>query len=303
MNLIGYIVKKYFYFRRKNIYLIRKNAILNQKSIFNKLVEQGKKTKYWKENNLHNIISYDSFKNKVPLVDYDGIKKYIFRSIEGEENVLWKGKTKWFAKSSGTSNDKSKFIPVTKKNLEGNHYKAGLDLYSSFFCCYPKSNINYGKSLIIGGSQKIINTNSKTKAGDISSILIKNLPFWTKKYSEPSTKTILLPSWESKLENITKECSKKNITFISGAPSWALIVIEKIISDNKKKYIQEVWKNFKLVIYGGMAIDNYKLSFQRLSKKELIFFQVYNASEGFFAFQDKKDSNEMLLLTNHDVFL
>ncbi len=281
-----------------NIY----NPIKCQTKVFNYLIRKGIKTKFGKEHQFNRIYNYDQFKKQVPIRKYEQFTEYISKIKNGEKDVLWPGKMKFFAKSSGTTNNKSKYIPITKESLHSCHFKAGKDMLSIYENNFSKNNIYNGKGLMLGGSiQK-----SKTKKiiiGDLSAILIKKFPFWVNYHRVPDKKTALMHNWDQKLEKIAKQAVNENITNITGVPSWMLILLKRILKISGKKNIVEVWPNIELYIHGGINFAPYKKQFEQLiPRKKMNYLEGYNASEGFFGIQDKTKSKGMLLMLDYGVF-
>ena len=237
------------------------------------------------------------------LKSYEDVKPYIERLRKGEKNLLWPGEIKWFAKSSGTTNDKSKYIPVSKECLEDCHYRGGRDVLVLYMQNYPESRIFNGKGLTLGGSHKIDNHNNQSYTGDLSAILIDNLPFWTEFIKTPSSEIALLEKWEEKLDKISKETINENVTYLTGVPSWNLVMIKYILEITGKKDLHDVWPNLELFIHGGVCFTPYQDQFKQLIPSATMrYMETYNASEGFFAIQDEPDKNNMLLMLDYGVF-
>ena len=283
-----------------NIY----NPIKCQTKVFNYLIRKGIKTKFGKEHQFNRIYNYDQFKKQVPIRKYEQFSEYIIKIKNGEKDVLWPGKMKFFAKSSGTTNNKSKYIPITKESLYSCHYKAGKDMLSIYENNFSKSNIYNGKGLMLGGSiQKTKTKTNKIIIGDLSAILIKKFPFWVNFHRVPDKKTALMHNWDQKLEKIAKQAVNENITNITGVPSWMLILLKRILKISGKKNIVEVWPNIELYIHGGINFAPYKKQFKQLiPSKKMNYLEGYNASEGFFGIQDKNKSKGMLLMLDYGVF-
>ena len=301
------IVKSIFkwisFTRMKQLELMQKYPVEFQNEQFVYLISKGKNTLYGKKYGFSDILSYNDFSRNVPVVEYDDIKPYINRMFSGEENILWPGKVKWFAKSSGTTSDKSKFIPVTDDSLKNNHYKGGKDIFSVYVNEFPNTKIFNGKALSIGGSNKINNLTENSYYGDLSSILIQNLPFWAEFNRVPSLKTALLEDWQLKLEKITREAINENVTTVAGVPSWVLNVFNYILNYTGKNNLLEVWPNFELFIHGGVSFEPYKKLFAKiLPSKNVNYLETYNASEGFFAIQTSNKETDMMLMLDYKIF-
>ena len=291
--------------REKSILEFKANAKKDQNQILSRLIIRGRNTLYGKENNFSSIKSYNDYSKKVPIVNYEDFFKKIKRVLNGDKNVIWSEEITWFAKSSGTTNDVSKFIPVSKESLDLNHLKAGRDLLSVYLKNNKKSKLFDGLALALGGSKQITPYDDKKKifTGDISAILLKNLPFWASYLRTPSIDIALMPEWEKKIKIMAEITSKQNITNLSGVPTWTIVLIKEVLKITDKKNILEVWPNLELFIHGAVSFLPYKSLFKELIPRTHMNYQeTYNASEGFFAFQDDPNSNSMLLLTNHGVF-
>ncbi|MBF26175.1 MAG: hypothetical protein CMP49_06690 [Flavobacteriales bacterium] len=288
--------------RIKLIEKVIQNPIQYQNKILRQNIDFAKNTIIGKKYNFNKITNYTHFKNNIPLFNYELLQNFITQMKIQKKNVLWPGTIKWFAKSSGTTNNKSKFIPISKESLHDNHFKAGKDMLSLYLNNYPASQFLKGKSLMIGGSQKI-NRFSNYYSGDLSAIIIKNLPIWVQLKRSPSMKTALLDDWEKKITYIIKEAKNKNITSISGVPSWTLIIIKKIMQDLDVKCLSDIWPNLELYMHGGVSFQNYRESFNYcINKKNINYLELYNASEGFFAIQNEYNKTDLLLLLNHGIF-
>jgi hypothetical protein len=303
MPLITSIVNWLNFKRVTQIELIRKFPDQVQQECFTQLIDRAVNTKWGKEHNYSTINDIEDFQKNVSIQTYDDIKPFVDRIREGESNLLWPGDIKWFAKSSGTENDKSKFIPVSKESLEKCHFKGGRDVLAIYTNNYPESKIFRGKGLTLGGSHKIDNYNNQSYYGDLSAILIENLPFWTDFIRTPSQEVALLDKWELKLEKIANETLNDNVTSIAGVPSWNLVMIKHLLDKTGKSNLLELWPNLELFIHGGVSFSPYKEQFQRLIPSEnMHYLEAYNASEGFFAIQDDPSRDDMLLMLDYGIF-
>ena len=293
------------WFLKKRIHqmeLFIKYPIEVQKELLDTLIENARETEIGKLYDFNSIKNYESFKNRVPIVDYDKIEKLIDRSRKGEQNIFWPSQIKWFAKSSGTTNSKSKFIPVSNESLEDCHYKAGKDMLSIYFNNNEDSKLLSGKSLRLGGSRELYNDNN-TYFGDLSAIIIDNLPFWAELSSTPSHKVSLMSEWESKIKAIIKESIPENVTSLAGVPSWMLVLLNKLIKKTNKNNILEIWPNLEVYFHGGINFNPYKSEYQKLfPDKNFKYYEIYNASEGFFGIQDQNNSDELLLMLDYGIF-
>ncbi len=268
-----------------------------------KLLNAASETEYGRLYDFKSIRSIEEFQQRVPLNSYETIKPYIDRLRRGEQGLLWNSDIKWFAKSSGTTADKSKFIPVSPESLEECHYKAGKDMFAMYLNNHPDSAIFDGRNLAMGGSQHISEIESDAYYGDVSAILIKNLPFWAEFLRVPNLEIALLGKWEEKIEKMAHATLEKNVTSIAGVPSWTLLLLNRILEITGKKDISEVWQNLEVFFHGGVSFTPYRKQFKELiSSSKMNYVETYNASEGFFAIQDTTTNNEMLLMLDYGIF-
>ena len=239
----------------------------------------------------------------MPAVSYEEFYPILSLILKGEQNVSWPGRIKWFAKSSGTTNDKSKYIPVSSEALKEGHYKAGKDLLSVYLNNYSNSKLFTGKSLAIGGSRQISPLDNNMFTGDISAVLLKNLPVWAQGQRTPPLDIALMGEWEKKIKKMAQITSKQDVTNIVGVPTWTVFLIKKILQLNNCKNILEIWPNLELFIHGAVSFKPYRELFKSLiPSHKMKYLETYNASEGFFAFQDQRNSEEMLLLLDHGIY-
>ena len=279
------------------------NPFLSQEKIFSYLIKKAKDTQWGIEYDFHNIKSIDDFKNKVPISKYEDLEKYILRILKNNEaNILWPGKINLFAKSSGTSSSKSKFIPITKENLKKNHYQVGKYLLATYFHQVKRSKLLYGYSFALAGSRQDKDLNKNKFISDISVLLIKYLPWWVKLKRSPKFKLATLKDWEVKIKRISQVIANKNMLSFSGVPSWNLLLMKKVLKIKGEKDLHKVWPNFELFIHGGVSFIPYKEQFKKLFSSKINYLEVYNASEGFFAFQDDLNRADMLLVLNACIF-
>lgn len=299
-SLFSWIIKK----RIHQIELFTKHPLEVQGEVFMNLIDRGKETFWGKKYGYHDIKDFKTYCDRVPLSSYEDLKRYIERQKKGEKNILWPGEVKWFAKSSGTTSDKSKYIPVSKESLEDCHYKAGKDMLALYYHNKPHTEIFDGKSLVVGGSTQINHFSSDSYYGDLSAIIIKNLPFWVEYRRTPNISVALLSEWEEKIEKMAKITADEDVTNISGVPSWTLVLLKRILEIKNASNILDVWPNLELYMHGGVSFTPYKDSFQKIIGKNnhIDFLETYNASEGFFGIQYKPDSSEMLLMLDYGIF-
>lgn len=267
------------------------------------LVRDASETEYGKAHDFSEIKNYEQFKNTIPLNDYESLKPLIERTRRGEQNLLWHSEIKWFAKSSGTT-DKSKFLPVSQESLDGCHYNAGRDMITLHCYNNPDTQLFTGKNLALGGSFKEDQFGDyNSYHGDVSAIIIRNLPMWADFFRAPDVNIALMDEWESKLEQIAISMMDENVTSLAGVPSWMLVLLKRILEKKKVSTINEVWPNLEVYFHGGVSFTPYKDQFIKLFNNDKInFMQLYNASEGFFGIQDQLRSEEMLLMLDYGIF-
>lgn len=283
--------------------LFRKYPAEVQQDTFHKLISKAEDTEWGKEFQYKSIRDITDFQKTLPIQTYEEVKPYIERLRHGENNLLWPGDIKWFAKSSGTTNDKSKFIPVSSESLKDCHFKGGKDTLALYCQNNPETRIFSGKGLTLGGSHKIDNYNSQSYYGDLSAILIENLPFWTEFIRTPSQEVALLEKFEEKLDRIAGETLNENVTNIAGVPSWNLVMLKYLIERTGKSNILEIWPSLELFIHGGGSFSPYREQFRKLIPSDnMHYLEAYNASEGFFAIQDDPLSNDMLLMLDYGIY-
>ncbi len=302
MSILSPAIRSIMKLRRSAIQNFVLNPIDTQKQVFNSLIGSGQYTAYGKTYDFHNISTIQEFKQKVPINDYDSLKPYIDRIINGEQNVLWDEAIHWFAKSSGTTSDKSKFIPMSPSTLSDTHYKSGQDVLSIYFNRFPNSGIANGKCLAIGGSHQINRLSTDSHFGDLSAVLMQNMPFIGQVMRAPELSIALMDEWEAKIEAITNSVIDDNITYMAGVPTWCLVLMKRILEKTGAKNIKEVWPNFELYIHGGVSFTPYRQQFEALMGSGVNYMETYNASEGFFAAQDDWEAEGMLLFLNHGIF-
>lgn len=276
-----------------------------QEEIFWNLLSHGKKTQWGKQHGYRSIRSIRAFQRQVPISAYEDLFPWIERSFKGESDILWPGKTLWFSKSSGTTNDKSKYIPVTIESLEEGHFKAGQDLLSMYLHNKPESKLFTGKSLSIGGSHERRKDYPNIQFGDVSAVITENLPRFYELARTPSKEVALMPEWESKMEAMAKEILYEDVTGITGVPTWTLVLIHFLIEqlNLSEENVLAIWPNLELYLHGGVSFEPYRDQFKRLiPSDQMTYLDCYNASEGFFGFQDDFDAQDLLLLLDHGVF-
>lgn len=276
-----------------------------QNELLDSLVKRAAKTEYGKTYGFSTISSYQEFRDRTPLVSYEDICPQIERVIRGESDILWPGDIKWFAKSSGTTNARSKFIPVSQEALDDCHYKGGKDLLSIYFTNYPDARMFSGKCLVLGGSHQInpLDENARSYYGDVSAVLLKNLPWWAQMVRTPSLDIALMNEWEEKIDKMVSITSEENVTNISGVPTWMIVLMEKILLKKNARHILEVWPNLEVFFHGAVSFTPYVELFKKLIPSSgMRYMETYNASEGFFGIQDEPDRRELLLMLDYGIF-
>jgi len=272
-----------------------------QNEVFNELISKGEDTVWGKQYDYANIKSYKDYKAQVPISTYEELSPYIERIRKGEQNLLWPTETRWFAISSGTTDSKSKFIPVTEDSLNDCHYEAGKDMIALYLNKNPESEFLSGKTIAVAGSTSITNDSSEY-VGDLSAILMSNLPLWAHFTKSPDLSITLMDDWSKKVDLIVENTIDEDIRAISGVPSWMLVILNKVLEKSGKSNILEVWPNFELVVHGGVNFTPYIDRFKRILSPDTNYQEVYNASEGFFAIQDSSERDDLLLMLDYGVF-
>jgi hypothetical protein len=274
-----------------------------QEEWFEQLITRAENTEWGKEHHYKSITNLTEFKERVPIQTYDTLKPYIERMLKGEQNVLWPSEIRWFAKSSGTTNDRSKFIPVSEDALEECHFKGGRDLLTIYFNNRPNAKMFTGKILTLGGSHQISQLSPDTSFGDLSAVLMKNLPLWAEFHRTPDLDIALLENFEEKIERMAHATKDVNVTSISGVPTWNLVLFKRILEITGKKHLLEVWPNLEMYFHGAVNFTPYREQFKNLIPDENMYYlENYNASEGFFGIQDTKEPGEMLLMLDYGIF-
>ena len=273
-----------------------------QEELLMYLIRSSENTIIGKKYDYFTIKSYQTFTERVPISNYEELEPLIELTRQGEQNVFWNTPIKWFAKSSGTTNAKSKFIPVSTEALEDCHYKGSKDLLCLYLNNNESSELFIGKSLRLGGSSQIYENNN-TYFGDLSAILIENMPIWAEFSSTPSNKISLMSEWETKIPAIINEAKNENVTSFAGVPSWMLVLMNKVLEESGKGNLLDIWPNLEVYFHGGVSFDPYREQFKKiLPKNDFKYYEIYNASEGFFAIQDLNNASELLLMLDYGIF-
>lgn len=297
-SLASWFLKKRIH--QIELFLKYPNEVQNELLI--NLIKTAKDTEIGKLYDFSSIANYQNFAERVPVICYEDFHEQIERSRLGEANIFWPGSIKWFAKSSGTTNAQSKFIPVTEAALEDCHYAASKDLLCIYLNNNEDSELFIGKSLRLGGSKELYKENG-TIFGDLSAILIDNMPFWAEFSSTPSNKVSLMSDWEFKMEAIVKETIEENVTSLAGVPSWMLVLLNNVLEHTGKTDLIDIWPNLEVYFHGGVSFAPYKSQYESIIKKSNFrYYEIYNASEGFFAIQDQNNCDELLLMLDYGIF-
>lgn len=297
-SIASWLLKK----RLHQIELFVKYPADVQNELLLKLVDMAAFTEFGTKYRFDEIETYRQFAERVPISAYEDLAPMIQRCREGEQNVFWPTPIKWFAKSSGTTNAKSKFIPVSQEALDDCHYKSGKDLLSLYLNNNEDSKLFTGKSLRLGGSKELYKEKG-SYFGDLSAILIDNLPKWAEYSSTPSNRVSLMSQWEEKLRAIIAESTQENVTSLAGVPSWMLVLLTELLKETKTDHLFEVWENLEVYFHGGVSFTPYRTQYEKLlPRPQFKYYEIYNASEGFFAIQDRNYHSDLLLMLDYGIF-
>ncbi|MFT3883957.1 MAG: GH3 auxin-responsive promoter family protein [Flavobacteriales bacterium] len=289
--------------RLQQIELFRDNPHEAQLEVFHRLVAAARHTEWGRRHDYAGIMNPDVFRQRVPLQDYTAVKPYVDRMRAGEQNLLWPTDIRWFAKSSGTTNARSKFIPVSREALEDCHYKGGKDLLALHCAMYPQSRLYQGMTMVIGGSSTIEPVRTDAYTGDLSAIIIRNLPIWVEVRRTPVIETALMENWEEKVERMARETMREDVRSIAGVPSWTLIILKRILELTGKQHMLDVWPNLELFMHGGVSFRPYREQFRALLPSPTMnYLESYNASEGFFGITDRPGADDLLLMLDYGIF-
>lgn len=302
MKLLSPAISKLARLRLWRIQHWSNHPVAAQREVLQHLVTSAQYTEFGRKYNFSNLFNLKSFKKTVPIHEYDDLKPYIERMMQGEENILWNELINWFAKSSGTTSDKSKFIPVSDESLQDNHFQASKDVLSNYYKNFPSSDLLTGKGLVVGGSHQISTIHDDIHYGDLSAVLMQNSPFWGQWLRTPELSIALLDEWESKIEKLAQTTANENVTSLAGVPTWTLLLLKRILDIKQKQTIKEVWPNLELYIHGGVSFLPYREQFEKIIGAPINYLEIYNASEGFIAGQECPGDDGMLLFTEHGIF-
>jgi len=297
-SIASWLLKKRFH----QIELFLKYPAEVQEEVLHQLLEIAEDTEIGKKYDFASITQYREFQERLPILSYEEVEPLIERTRKGEQNIFWPTTIKWFAKSSGTTNAKSKFIPVSEEALEDCHYKSGKDLLCLYLNNNENSQLFTGKSLRLGGSKELYEDNG-TFFGDLSAILIDNMPFWAELSSTPSNRVSLMSEWETKMHAIIQESIQENVTSLAGVPSWMLVLLNSVLEETGKDHLFEIWENLEVYFHGGVSFNPYKDQYSKLlPRNNFKYYEIYNASEGFFAIQDRNNADDLLLMLDYGIF-
>ena len=305
MSLTNTFISLYLRKNFSRVELYKKYPDETQFKVFNYLIKKALKTEFGKEHGFNEILRNgpSEFAKRVPLAPYETLKPYIEQVAKGSKNILWPKPTNWFAMSSGTTDDRSKYIPITKDSLQKCHFDGGEDVLSVYLKQFPETAAFTGKALAIGGSRQVNKLGENIFCGDLSAVLISNLPSWVRKRRTPDIEIALMENWDKKIEAMAQSVCKEDVTSISGVPSWTLVLMRKILEITGKNNISEVWPNLSLFIHGGVSFKPYRAQYEKLIPSEkMVYLETYNASEGFFAFQDDQTTDDMLLMLDNGIY-
>lgn len=280
----------------------KNNPLDAQREVLQELVTSAQYTEFGRKYGFASLFNVKDFKAAVPVHEYNDLKPYIERIMQGEQDLLWNTPIYWFAKSSGTTSDKSKFIPISNESLEDCHFKASKDVLTMYYQYKPDSALLTGKGLLIGGSHSINPVNQEASYGDLSAVLFQNSPFWAHWLRTPDLSIALMDEWESKIEKIAEATITEEVTSVSGVPTWTIVLFKRILEITGKSTISEVWPSLELYMHGGVSFTPYRDQFRKLIGRDINYLEMYNASEGFFAAQEQPGDEGMLLFTDHGIF-
>ncbi len=298
-SIITWIMKK----RIHQMELFMKYPVDVQNDLLKQLIQSASQTEWGKKYEYSSVDKLRVFKERVPISTYEDLFPYIERIMKGEQNILWSTKVTWFAKSSGTTNARSKFIPITQESLEDCHFKGGKDMLSIYVNNYPETQMFDGKGLTIGGSHQINHLNPDSYYGDVSAVIMQNLPFWAQIIRTPKLEIALMDKWEDKIAKMVETTVDENVTSLSGVPTWTIVLIQNILAVTGKKTILDVWPNLEVFVHGAVSFSPYRQLFKELiPSPDMRYMETYNASEGFFGIQDQTNSEELLLMLDYGIF-
>jgi hypothetical protein len=302
MKLLSPAISKFARLRLNTIEQWMEHPLETQRHVLQHLITEGQNTEFGRKYKFNQTFRIRDFKAAVPIHSYDDLKPWIDRMLQGEEQVLWNTPVEWFAKSSGTTSDRSKFIPLSQQSLDENHYQGSKDLITLYYHHHPESDLLTGKGLVLGGSHQVGQLNDDIKFGDLSAVLLQNTPFWGDWIRTPELSIALLDEWENKIEQLAQSTILENVTSVSGVPTWTLVLFKRILEMTGKTTMKEVWPELEVYIHGGVSFTPYRNQFEKIVGPGVRYLETYNASEGFFAAQSHEDEEGMLLYLDHGIF-
>lgn len=303
MSIVNSILSQYLRSRMRRIEWFMEKPHEAQQYWFEKLIRNARNTEWGKAHGYPSIRNYEDFVDRVAIQDYDSLKPYIMKMMHGEKNILWSGKTRWFSKSSGTTSDKSKFIPVSREHHSTCLMRGSKDTLSLYHYNNPNAKIFQGKGIVMGGSSEHFAPYPKTKYGDVSALMLDYMPAIAKYFYTPDMETALMKDWEPKIRRIAEMTSKQNVTNLGGVPTWTIVLFRAILELTGKENILEVWPNLEVYIHGGVSFTPYKKQFQKfLPSEQVHLLEIYNASEGYFSIQSDLKEDDMLLMLDNGIF-
>lgn len=297
-TILSWLMKK----RYHQIELFMKYPMEVQQEWFRRLIHAGENTEFGQKYSFSNIDTLDKYREIVPVSEYEDLEPYISRVMRGEQKVLWPTDIKWFAKSSGTTSSRSKFIPVSQESLEECHFKGGKDMLSLYCMAHDETSLFDGRSMGLGGTHQVSEVNSEAFYGDLSAIIIQNLPFWAEFIRTPDISIALMSEWEAKLDKMAKASLGHNVTSVAGVPSWTLLLMRKALEISGATKIEQIWPNMEVFFHGGVSLAPYMHQFEQIMPPSMYYMETYNASEGFFGLQDRFDHDDMLLMLDYGIF-
>lgn len=290
--------------RMVQIDLARREPVESQRAVLAHLLTRGAETAFGREHGMGELRNWTAFKRRVPVRTYDQLKPWVERAIAGEEDVLWPGRTGWFAKSSGTTSDRSKYLPVTAEALQKGHFKGGKDLLALFCEQRPGAKLYEGKHLVLGGA-RAAESQDQPFIGDLSAIVMNELPFWVEARRTPDRAIALMADWEQKVDAIATRVMKEDVRILAGVPSWMLVIAKRVLELTGRDTLAEVWPELQLFMHGGVHFAPYRAQFESLigqPRHGMAYMETFNASEGFFALQDRLEADDMLLLADYGIY-
>lgn len=301
--MIASAIAWYFRQRRDELWQLISEAEKHQLDLLEVFTDKLSRTEYGRLYGVKGQLQYDEFTSLIPIVSYEELKPFIQRTMNGEQQLIWPADITWFAKSSGTTSNEAKFIPISYECLEYTHYMGSRESLTQYFAFNPNAKIFEGKGLLIGGSHKVNQLNQKAYFGDLSAVLMNHMPMWANWKSTPDIEIAMLENWEEKLEKMALATIPENVTSISGVPTWTMVLLNRILEITGKQNIHQIWPNLELFIHGGMNFAPYKAQFKKLIPGDhMNYIETYNASEGFFGVQAYQDKSDLLLMTHHGTF-